>query len=249
MDAYTRIIANKVITMETLKIIHPVAKKEHVCQFCGCKILPGEKYVRETIKYDGSIYDWICHSECLAITSDLSMLDYAEDGITEDVFQECIDNYISEHHTIIVDGIDDLDPKWYNIPRREQVVAILTEIRTKRYEERYNAMLKNVNNYTLRDCRNEIHRYACGKCGSEVLTGCKDLGVTPFSLPCKCIHSTMMHNDTYTKQQIEELEMLDEVEWWVRPTLKQLIRMPIWKINHVLNGGLVLEKEIDGIWH
>lgn len=234
--------------LETLRTTKPIAKKEHICQFCGCKILPGERYVRNTLKYDGCIYDWVSHSECYAITSDFCMMDYADNGITPDVFCECIDEYIAKHHSIEVGGVDDLDPKWYNIPRREQVVAILTEIRTKQYAERYKTMLKNANTDTLYDCRPEIHRYNCGNCGRDMLTGCKDLGVTPFSLPCKCVHSTMIHNDTFTKSQIEELDMMDEVEWWVRPTFEQLIRMSRWQINHILNGGLVLEKDIDGLW-
>lgn len=40
-----------------LKETYPTAKKEHICEFCGYKIQPGQKYVRQTNVYDGVVYD------------------------------------------------------------------------------------------------------------------------------------------------------------------------------------------------
>lgn len=38
----------------------PVARKSHVCDFCGREIKPGEKYQRFVGKYDGEFFD-LCH--------------------------------------------------------------------------------------------------------------------------------------------------------------------------------------------
>lgn len=39
-----------------LKVTYPTAQKEHICDFCGCKIQPGQKYVRQTNVYDRIVY-------------------------------------------------------------------------------------------------------------------------------------------------------------------------------------------------
>ena len=45
----------------------PIARKAHRCQMCGGPINPGETYRRDTLVYDGRMYDWI---ECPACTTD-----------------------------------------------------------------------------------------------------------------------------------------------------------------------------------
>lgn len=60
---------------ELLRIQHPIARKEHRCMFCGCKIEVGEKYNRSTLKYD-DIYDWVAHEDCVAVSNLLRMYDY-----------------------------------------------------------------------------------------------------------------------------------------------------------------------------
>ena len=46
-----------------LKETYPTAKKEHVCEFCCEKIAIGQKYVRQTNVYDGTVYDFVTHQE------------------------------------------------------------------------------------------------------------------------------------------------------------------------------------------
>jgi hypothetical protein len=43
---------------------NPKARKEHVCIWCGEKILIGEKYHRESGAYDGQLQDSKWHLEC-----------------------------------------------------------------------------------------------------------------------------------------------------------------------------------------
>lgn len=85
--------------MEELKLITPTARKEHTCMWCGCKIKKGEKYERKTIKWDGQVYDWICHLECEELTGILNMFDSdLGDGINKDIFLDYIDYWVDKHH-------------------------------------------------------------------------------------------------------------------------------------------------------
>ena len=71
--------------MNTLKETRPVANKEHTCNWCGGKIVKGEKYNRQTILFDGRIYDWVSHLDCLELTGLLDMFDYDYgDGINDE---------------------------------------------------------------------------------------------------------------------------------------------------------------------
>ena len=50
---------------ETIKELHPVARKPHRCDWCGGIIEKGEEYVRNTLKYDNEApYDWCSHKDC-----------------------------------------------------------------------------------------------------------------------------------------------------------------------------------------
>ena len=44
----------------------PVAKKAHICIWCGEKIIPGQCYVRERSVYDGEPQSHKWHTECRA---------------------------------------------------------------------------------------------------------------------------------------------------------------------------------------
>lgn len=82
--------------METLKQLTPVARKEHKCMWCGGIIPKGEKYERGTYLFDGYVYDWINHISCAILVQKLNMLDYADEGITKDDFNEFIDEKYAE---------------------------------------------------------------------------------------------------------------------------------------------------------
>jgi len=55
----------------------PTARKEHVCDFCGCKIKVGEKYSRFSGKYDGEMFDTVHHLLCSEIIR--QYCDYIDD--------------------------------------------------------------------------------------------------------------------------------------------------------------------------
>ena len=118
----------------TIKDFHPIARKEHICELCGCKINKGQKYYRQTNVYDGRIYDWIEHEECREIASELVVYDECDydeydEGLSPDYFKEIIDDYIHrEHHNDIT---DDTAEDWQGLTIYEEVCKILQELKEK----------------------------------------------------------------------------------------------------------------------
>ena len=115
----------------TIKESHPIARKEHICELCGCKINKGQKYYRQTNVYDGCIYDWIEHEECLEIASELDMFGECDhdEGLSTDLYKEIIDNYIHREH--YNDITDDIAEGWQGLTRYEEVCKILEELKLK----------------------------------------------------------------------------------------------------------------------
>ena len=108
----------------TIKDSHPIAKKEHICELCGCTINKGQKYYRQTNVYDGRIYDWVEHEECREIASELDMFgecDYDE-GLSSDLFKEILNDYIYQEH---------IAEDWQGLTRYEEVCKILEEVKLK----------------------------------------------------------------------------------------------------------------------
>ena len=110
----------------TIKDSHPIARKEHICELCSCKINKGQKYYRQTNIFDGRIYDWIEHEECREIASKLDMYDECDDeGLSSEGFEEILDDYIHrEHH-------NDITEDWQGLTRYEEVCKILDELKEK----------------------------------------------------------------------------------------------------------------------
>lgn len=74
--------------METISSPKEVrAKKEHVCNWCGGKIQPGEMYNTATYKYD-SIYTWKSHTKCIELVTALEM--EGDEGVSSDDFYDYI---------------------------------------------------------------------------------------------------------------------------------------------------------------
>ncbi len=83
---------------DTIKELHPTARKEYKCMFCGCKIEVGERYQRDTLKYDGTIYDWVSHDDCSTLTGLLDMYGRCDEGIGKDDFQNFVWEYLMENY-------------------------------------------------------------------------------------------------------------------------------------------------------
>ncbi len=130
-------------------------------------------------------------------------------------------------------------------------MAAMTE---KELKSKYDALINDVNNKRLDvyDGRGKgVDVYICQKCGAHILTRYKDLGVTPFIMNCKnCGTGYAEHVQTISEEVAKRLCDRGEcykgkVFEWVRPSFewlnKQRKKDRLGVIEHVLNGGLVLE--------
>jgi hypothetical protein len=90
--------------MEILSTSYPVAQKEHKCNYCGFKILKGEKYIYTPIKGD-YFYVWKAHFDCQRLTEKLNMFEYCDDGVTNDDFYEYINEEYHKYWTDEENGL------------------------------------------------------------------------------------------------------------------------------------------------
>ncbi len=88
-----------------------------------------------------------------------------------------------------------------------------------------------------------IDIYVCKECGKERYTRYKEKGVTPYIIICDKCKGTMQHK--YTIGELTAQKWKKKVENWVRPTLKETKKLTKGEKEHVLKGGLMLEKEIE----
>lgn len=116
------------LTMPTiLKETYPTAKKEHVCEFCACKIKLGQKYVRQTNVYDGVVYDFITHQECKEVARELRMYDdCGDEGLDGESFREYLSEYVNVNH--YDDEVDDICTDW-DLPYYEIAKKVLEELK------------------------------------------------------------------------------------------------------------------------
>lgn len=74
--------------METIKPQQATtAAKDHVCSFCGMKIVKGDSYLKSTHVNDGYIYDWKAHEHCESIAIKLKMYEACDNFLTEEDFR------------------------------------------------------------------------------------------------------------------------------------------------------------------
>ena len=74
---------------QLLREARPTARKAHCCSLCTGPISSGETYSRQTLVYDGQVYDWL---ECSACEADEIITLVAEwtreDGIDPEIAHE-----------------------------------------------------------------------------------------------------------------------------------------------------------------
>lgn len=110
--------------------------------------------------------------------------------------------------------------------------------------EEYNNLLERIENAQIYDGRNKgVDVYECKLCGERFFTRYKDKGVTPFTIKCRhCDHSIATHIETMPETMANVIGAV--VHNWVRPTFEQLKQLDDGVIEHVLEGGLVLEDDL-----
>lgn len=100
--------------------------------FCNGKIVKGQRYFRQTNIIDGPPGDFICHSQCNEVAHQLGMYDDCDPdyGITDEIFQETIDQYIYDNH--YDNEADDVKEEWQNLSRHEEVLKIYDELKSEK---------------------------------------------------------------------------------------------------------------------
>lgn len=109
----------------------------------------------------------------------------------------------------------------------------------KEVKKEYLKLTKEIETMPMYDGCNTVDRYVCDKCGGILHTTYKDKGVTPFIITCQICGGMMKHTQTFRKETVPETV---EIKNWFRPTLKQTLKMSDTNIEHILNGGLILEE-------
>lgn len=110
-----------------LRETYPTAKKEHICEFCSCKIQPGQKYVRRTIVYDGVVYDFITHQECKEVAHELRM--YDDCGLNGESFRDELYLYVYANH--YDEHTDDVYTSW-QVNYYDMAKKILKELKMEK---------------------------------------------------------------------------------------------------------------------
>lgn len=103
----------------------------------------------------------------------------------------------------------------------------------------YHKLISEIEDYKIYDGRGVFDLYECGKCGNSKFTTYAVKGVTPFCLPCGC-GGYMEHTRSFNN-----VPKYINVEKWIRPTLDEMEKLSDGQIEHVLEGGLLLESEIS----
>lgn len=107
-------------------------------------------------------------------------------------------------------------------------------------EKQYNKLVSEIEEKKMYDGRGTVDRYVCDTCGYIMHTTYKDKGVTPFTMCCPKCKGIMYHRQTFRKDTVPDWV---EIRNFYRPTLEQTLEMSIGSIEHVLQGGLILEEQ------
>lgn len=106
-------------------------------------------------------------------------------------------------------------------------------------EKRYNELVKEIERKIMYDGRGTVDRYTCDDCQMIIYTTYRDKGTTPFSMRCRRCGGTMFHDKTYDKKTVPGYVIVMD---WYRPSLEDVLKMSDGMIEHVLNGGLILDE-------
>ena len=117
--------------MKTLKENRPIARKKHKCMFCNGIIEIGQRYLKQTNIYDGTIGDFVCHQECYTVADDLGMFDDCDPDyvLDEESFRDGIDQYIYDNH--FDDNTDDIKKEWQDMTKYQEVCKIYDELKNQ----------------------------------------------------------------------------------------------------------------------
>jgi hypothetical protein len=116
----------------------------------------------------------------------------------------------------------------------------------KELKKKHDKLVAEIESMSGYDGRGKgVDVYVCEKCGKQFYTRYKDKGVTPFTIRCRreVCNATMVHRTTISESQAKNEGLV--VHNWVRPTFEQLLKLSEGAQEHVLDGGLMLDDELE----
>lgn len=122
-------------------------------------------------------------------------------------------------------------------------MVLLDKLKIRR---QYKKLMAEVEQMRMFDGRGKgVDVYVCERCTGKVLTRYKDKGVIPYVMRCPYCENWAQHVNTISEQEAKVLCATEniKVQNWVRPPLWWLLKHKE-AVEHVLDGGLVLEKEV-----
>lgn len=112
-------------------------------------------------------------------------------------------------------------------------------MKKKDIKKEYKKLVDGIEDSSMYDGRGTVDRYVCDTCGHIIYTTYRDKGVTPFTIRCNKCGGVKVHDKTYEKNSIPSyVNIID----WYRPTLEQTLKMSEGMIQHILDGGLILDE-------
>lgn len=110
--------------------------------------------------------------------------------------------------------------------------------------EEYEKKCLELDKSKVYDGRGEYNGYRCEKCGYITATLYVDKGVTPFVITCPKCGGAATH--TITANEAPPLNKnISEVKKWVRPNYEQFQKLSSSAKEHVLDGGLIFEEDLQ----
>lgn len=106
-------------------------------------------------------------------------------------------------------------------------------------EKMYNNLVDVIEKIEMFENCGGMSRYKCIKCGCKIHTVHKDKGIPYFMIKCaRC--GSMMYRDAFAyRMSVKDYTVIGE---WYRPSLEETFKLNESEISHILNGGLLLEK-------
>jgi hypothetical protein len=144
---------------------------------------------------------------------------------------------------------DNFSPQEFEREYQQSPEPIKERVMTeKEMKRQYDELVENIEDTRMFDGRGSgVDVYTCDKCGAKFYTQYVHKGVTPFTISCRnCKHGTAVHRNTISLHLWVQLEVVGEkLHNWVRPSFEQLQKLSPGLQRHVLQGGLMLEDELQ----
>lgn len=98
-----------------------IAKKEHICEMCGEKINVGEKYYRQSGKFDGEFFDRKLHIHCGNMMEEFC-------GEVDNVFSwDEVTDYIQDNYCFDCKGKEYLEECDLNVTSCPKIKKLFSE--------------------------------------------------------------------------------------------------------------------------